>query len=53
MMLVSFKIGFFSFLAPADLALICWLKVETYLNDLTWQTFLTGGTRIPAAILQL
>ncbi len=32
---VSFKIGFL-FLVPADLALICWLKVQTFLNDLTY-----------------
>ena len=31
---MSFKIGFL-FLHPADLALICWLKVETFLNDST------------------
>ena len=40
---MSFKTGFL-FLVPADLALICWVKVET---------FLTGRTRIPAAFLQL
>ncbi len=32
---MSFKTGFL-FLVPADLALICWLKVETFLNDLTY-----------------
>ena len=31
---MSFKIGFL-FLVAADLELICWLKVETFLNDLT------------------
>ena len=34
MVVMSFKIGFL-LLIPADLALICWLKVETFLNDLT------------------
>ena len=32
---MSVKIGFL-FLVPADLALICWLKVETFLNDRTY-----------------
>ena len=32
--IMSFKISF-SILVPADLALICWLKVETFLNGLT------------------
>ncbi len=32
---MSSKIGFL-FLVPADLALICWLKVETFLNNLTY-----------------
>ena len=35
MLVMSFKIGFL-FLVPADLALTCWLKVETFLNDLTY-----------------
>ena len=35
MLVTSFKIGFL-FLVPADLALICWLKVETFLNHLTY-----------------
>ena len=35
MLVMSFKIGFL-FLVPADLALICWLKVETFLNDITY-----------------
>ncbi len=34
MLVMSFKNGFL-FLVPVDLALICWLKVETFLNDLT------------------
>ena len=34
MLVMSFKIGFL-FLVPVDLALICWLKVQTFLNDLT------------------
>ena len=33
--IISLKIGFL-FPVPADLALICWLKVETFLNDLTY-----------------
>ena len=33
--MISFKIGFL-FPVPADLALICWLKIETFLNDLTY-----------------
>ena len=32
---MSFKIGFL-FLVPADLALLSWLKVEIFLNDLTY-----------------
>ena len=42
---MSFKIGFL-FLVPADLALICWLKVETSLTNLTYgkPKVLTGGT---------
>ncbi len=34
--IILFKIGFL-FPVPADLALICWLKVETFLNDLTYR----------------
>ena len=33
--MMSFEIGFL-FLVAADLELICWLKVETFLNDLTY-----------------
>ncbi len=35
MLVMSFKISFL-FLVSADLGLICWLKVETFLNDLTY-----------------
>ena len=33
--IMSFKTGF-QIIFPADLALICWLKVQTFLTDLTY-----------------
>ena len=53
MLVMSFNIGFL-FLVPADLALICWLKFETFLNDLTYgKPSSRDGTCIPAAFLHI
>ncbi len=49
---MSFKIGFL-LLVPADLALICWLKVETFLNDLTYGKPSSRVVPAYAAFLQL